>query len=269
MPNKPKLATGLVVTCALVSGCAVPPPYNVKYDQYGPNTQTIVQRITCELADMIKEKDPVTNARAAPGAFLVNGNYIAAMKLSLQGTHEGQLAPSLDFPSVTSELAIGAKFNATNKRAQSTFKYLSFSMRELETRIEKDPTFGSCPKGYFNLEGKLGLQDMVWANFSSRSSFVAAESPLGPSGGASAAKAEFGGKVEFTVTRNINAAGPTWTLSRFKGPGGLAKLDRTTVNTLTIAFAPAGPAPKIAGVVPTATDFERARQILNIELLSQ
>ncbi len=259
-----RLATRILVTCVLLTGCGVP-RYNVKYDSYGPDTQTIVQRITCELAEMIK-KDPATNQRAAPGAFLVTGNYVAAMKLSLKVTDTGELAPSLDFPSVTSTLAIGAKLNLTNKRAHTTFKYLSFSIERLQRLIEKDPDYGSCPsKAYSNLEGKLGIQDMVWANFSSPSSFTV-DGPLGSSGGLPSSKAEFGGTVEFTVTRNINSAGPTWALSDFKGPGGLAKLDRTSVNTLTIAFAPG---PEEEGVLPTPADFSDARKILEIELISQ
>jgi hypothetical protein len=50
-------------------------------------------------------------------------------------------------------------------------------------------------------------------------------------------KGAFGGAVKFVVTKGVSAAGPTWTLTHFKGPGGLGSFSRLNTDSLTIAFA--------------------------------
>ncbi len=46
----------------------------------------------------------------------------------------------------------------------------------------------------------------------------------------------FGGYVNFTVTKNLNAVGPLWTLTHFKGPGNFASVSEANTDKLIYAF---------------------------------
>jgi hypothetical protein len=54
---------------------------------------------------------------------------------------------------------------------------------------------------------------------------------------ASTAIEAFGGVITFLVTKNISGFGPTWTTTRWKGPGGLIGLSKVNTDKLTLAFA--------------------------------
>jgi hypothetical protein len=233
------------------------PQFDVRHNGTGPTTSTIVQRITCEFTQLLQKDD------IGLRTYLLTGNYIAAMKLELQVTDSGEIAPSLSFPTVGPFLSIGAGLKLNNESKRSWFKYLSYSMRELDQRLQRqtNKSFGNCPKNaHFNLEGELGIRDFVLLDVTSRDT-------IGPQPLNKGEKGEFGGTIEFTLTRNINSAGPTWTFEDFKGPGGLGKVDRTSVNTLTIAFVKGETTTKAA--LPTAADFRTAEQILRSELFQR
>ena len=265
MHTPSKLISCCSILSTVLAGCAVP-AYDVKHDRTGPTSSTIVERIKCELVDMLRSDNA---AKGGFKSFLISGNYVAAMKLQLKVTDTGELAPSLSFPTVGPNLGIGAGFKLSSARSQTFFKFLEYSMLELNAQLEKSQEgnprssdFGACPEGLnYNLQGDLGISDLVLLDISSAST---------ASGGRVDKKkneGEFGGTIEFTLIRNINSAGPTWKFGNFEGPGGLAKLDRTSVNTLTIAFAratEAAPEEK-----PTRGDFSRAQEILQQQLLSQ
>ncbi len=255
----PTKTAGLAVYCLTLIGCAAP-RFDVAYNNYGPTSHVIEQRIKCELVDLLKS--PEGGVEKGMKTLLIGGNYVASMKLEIKATDTGELAPSLKFPMAGPHLSIGGGFKVSKARAQSVFKYFAFSMRDLNNRLN-DPVaveFGKCPQGVrTNLEGHLGIREMVnWEITSPSSTNVE---------GANNDKGDFGGTVEFTVTRNINSAGPTWTFPDFEGPGGLAKLDRTTVNTLTIAFVPGEPFAD-QRELPTNADFKTARDILENQVQS-
>lgn len=253
------LAPGFSFAGIILQGCAVP-AFDVKHDRDGPTSRTVVERIVCELVDMLKSNDAGENGFRS---FLLSGNYAVAMKLQLKVTDTGELAPSLSFPTVGPSLAIKTGFKLSSARSQTFFKYLNFSMRELDDRLndKSAPNFGACPTGInHNLQGDLGISDFVRLDITSPSTATSSR--------VNKAEGEFGGTIEFTVIRNVNSAGPTWTFGDFEGPGSLAKLDRTSVNTLTVAFV-RGSAAKNKKAKPTTADFNSARQILQEQLFSQ
>ena len=49
-------------------------------------------------------------------------------------------------------------------------------------------------------------------------------------------KGVFGGSIQFLVTKNLTAAGPTWALVSFKGPGSLVNLSEVNTDKITLAF---------------------------------
>jgi hypothetical protein len=49
-------------------------------------------------------------------------------------------------------------------------------------------------------------------------------------------KEAIGETIQFVITKNISGLGPTWTLTTFTGPGGLAGAERQDTNKLIISF---------------------------------
>jgi hypothetical protein len=69
------------LVASMCSGCAVP-QFDVPTDSAGqPTVQTIVERIECEMRDMVRDDtaEPVAFHRL----FLLNGDYDVAIALSL------------------------------------------------------------------------------------------------------------------------------------------------------------------------------------------
>jgi hypothetical protein len=60
----------------------------------------------------------------------------------------------------------------------------------------------------------------------------------------------FGGTIQFLVTKNFNATGPTWSLVHFKGPGGLGALSQVNTDKIVLSFAQ-GPNIKYPMALPT------------------
>jgi hypothetical protein len=186
--------------------------------------------------------------------FLVEGDYVAAMSLTLSITDTGQLAPSLKFPSVTDVLSINAGFNLQNSRTHTFKRNMRFSFKEIYSRWQDNNAYGECPsEAATNLSGKLGIRNIVLLQMSAPSTATSA----GVEG-----EKEFGGSIGFKVARNVNSAGPTWALSGFVGPGGLAKLERSSDNTLDIAFS-VGSKPSDRSGKPDRADRDAAQRFLD------
>ncbi len=252
MSNLSSRCASIFTLFTALSGCALP-AFNVKYEEGGPTSRTIVQRITCELVDMIKLEDPENGGLAK---FLISGDYVTSMTLSLQVTRTGVLAPNIRFPIVGPNLSLNAGFKLSNSVKRTSYKELRFSMKALRNKWLKNPEFGSCPEGTnFNLTGELGLNDLVRNEFSSRSTAT------------SAGAGKFGGSISFTVVKNINSAGPTWTFTNFVGPGRLGKIEKSNFNKLTIAFN-VGSKPEDRQAQSSQTDINAADEFLKkIEIL--
>ena len=124
-------------------------------------------------------------------------------------------------------------------------------MVELHNEWKEDRSTGLCPEGVtYDLAGELGIKELVDLGFSAPGLMV--DNPF-KSGGV------FGGSIEFGLTRNVNSAGPTWTLTNFRGPGNLGRLERKNTNKLTIAFARG---PDVKADRPTPADFRAAADFL-------
>ncbi len=243
--GRSRVAIFLSLALMPLSACTLP-TFDVEYAYGGPTTTTIEQRIRCELVDMIKSDDFQKGQFAT---LLAEGDYVTTMNLTLKTTRSGELAPSLSFPNVGPRLSIGAGLKYSNIVSRTSYKKLRYSLKELRKEWLNNREYGACPEGVgYNITGNLGLQDLVRTLLTSRSTNTSA----GVGG-----KEEFGGTISFTVTRNINSAGPTWKLTDFVGPGGLGKLEKKTVNQLDIAFAK-GSKPSDRPGVATVTDAAAA-----------
>lgn len=250
------LGVFLLTTPFVLSSCVVP-DFDVPSEYGSPTIRTIVQRITCELVDMVKDGrdgQPVYDRRIS----LLAGNYLVSMNLELKVTDTGELAPNFNFPAVGNMFGLNVGFKASKSRIHDFNRKMRFSMPELYSRWESayeegKTDFGACPdEKKTDLDGELGIEKLVSLQFSAPGADVSEGN-----------KGEFGGIITFIVTKNINSAGATWTLTDFIGPGNFAKLETKSTNRITFAFA----ASEVADVKPTPSDFREADDFLNILLL--
>lgn len=249
-----------IVLVILLTGCSTT-NFDIRKEGGVPTLKIIVDRIECELVSMIKHDD---FSRYGFKQLLVGGDYVVAMNLSFETEDIGALTPSLSFPAVGSNLAIGAGFNLTRTQTDTFTRKMRYSFKELHARwkrsLKTNAEFGQCPTvNGRDLEGELGIKQKVALQFSAPST------PTSLPGGN---KDEFAGSIEFVFLRNINSAGPTWTLSNFVGPGGLLRLQRTSESKLDFAFA-TGSLPSDRSATRTATDIFAADDFLNQSIILQ
>lgn len=221
---------------SLCAGCAVP-RFDVPYTSAGqPTVKSIVQRIQCELRDMVRDdtNDPVSFHRR----FLLNQDFEVLVSMSIEVTDTGGLSPSLAYLNPSNFFTFSGNGTLSQSRDHTFTQNLQFSMREIYldwytwkqaklSGLDTDAlglTAHDCPEADTNLAGTLGISDFV---------AMAAVSE----GLTTEAEKVFGGTILFIVTKNINAVGPTWTLVHFRGPGGLLNLSQVNTDKITLAFA--------------------------------
>jgi hypothetical protein len=233
-----RLSKGLaaIICASMGSGCAVP-IYDVPYTEAGhPTVKTIVQRIQCEIRDL------AINPQYGP--FLRNGDYDVLIAMSIDVNNTGGLTPSLSYMTPLATAATSFTFSGNGTLSESrehTFtENLQYSVRQiyidwyayqLAEKAGLDPqslglTMHDCPTADTNLSGTLGIGDFV--------AMAAASEGLDTE---TAADKIFGGMIQFLITKNVNAVGPTWALVHFKGPGGLAGLSQVNTDKITLSFA--------------------------------
>lgn len=235
MHDVPSSIAAILAVIAL-SGCAtVVPQYDIPNDQNSglPTVRSIDDEVTCELDAMLD--DP--NFRT----YLLAGDMVAALQLNLTVNDTGSLAPSFTY--TNGLFAFGGGVGLSRSREQNYTETLYFSMKQLDSDNQSYKKAGNkigCPHNVdTNLAGDLGLRETVALAIQS-TNLKTTQELSGTSG-------EFGGYVNFVVTKNINAVGPTWTLTHFKGPGGLLGLSEVNTDKLQFAFAQASPSKSKGG----------------------
>jgi hypothetical protein len=216
--------------CLICTGCAVP-AYDVPLDEYGqPTAKTIVERIQCEIRDMVRDDRPDDPA-SFHRLFLLNEDYDVTVALSLEVNDSGGLSPSVNY---VNPLSVGRTFtfaaNATLSEARDhTFsENIELSTRKIYSEWKAGKPY-ECPPANTSLAGSLGLKDLV---------SMATSSPNLDENLKSGAKSVFGGTVQFVITKSLSATGPSWQLVRFKNVGALANFSEIYTDKITLAFAP-------------------------------
>ncbi|WP_289016290.1 hypothetical protein [uncultured Methylobacterium sp.] len=229
--------------CISQAACStIPAHFDVPYSNTGvPLANSVVQRIRCELAELVQDEAlPLYNRRAT----LLEYDYYASMLLSLDANDTGSLTPSLTFPHS------GFSFNVTPSlklSRQDQINYsLRYSMREIYDQWKQDKRRFACPDPDTNLAGNLGIREKV--------SSALNLSDLAYTTSAKPSEGVFSGIINFTATKSINQIGPTWTLTHFSGPG--AFISASEVNTDKLSFGFAGgtnankPFKRLPGIAP-------------------
>jgi hypothetical protein len=249
-----------------LAGCAtVVPKFDVPYYANGaPSTASITREIECELYDLIREDVPQEQQYQHQPTIKVH-NYQVAMLLSLDVTDTGGLAPSGNFP-INKLLSFNAAGELQQAREDSLALNLNYSLVDdlLHAPQAKKAQLATCPTTSpadgvdTNLAGNLGLKEKVTAALLTADKQGVTTAPTPTSG-------EFTGVINFTVTKNVNAVGPTWTLTHFKGPGNLLSLSEVNLDKLSFAFAEGkspvalGAEGKKAAYVSAATNAGKVR----------
>ena len=250
-----RLASTITLFLSTVSlaGCGVK-AFDIPQEKGAPSVALIVQRVRCELIELIKPGAPTRRE-------LLGNNYHVGLQLSLTVNSSGELAPSFNFPQTT-EYAFNFGLKLSRAQEQNFVVNLYYSMPQLAQDLDRtrlyakqaghpqSNAFEQCPSPFeTNLTGNLGIKESVELAFTSPDRNGAA---LQGTGG------EFGGYVSFVVTKNVNSLGPTWTLTHFKGPGNLGTLNTVNTDKITFGFAPGGPDARTA---PAAAS-KRVRDLL-------
>jgi hypothetical protein len=233
-PQKILLISG-ILACG---GCSYVPNYDVPIDSDGrPTVATIVWRIECELTEMVADIDDRRDVKSFNNKFLREGNYDVEATLSVEVDDSGGLAPALTsivpYGAAATSLGLGATANLSASRDQTFTENLRFNMTKIYAKWQNNKGRQVCPPQDTPLSGDLGLSNLV--------AMAADSEPAGlnhiDTSQNLAGKGAFGGSVQFLITKGVSAAGPTWMLTHFKGPGGLASFSRVNTDKLTIAFA--------------------------------
>jgi hypothetical protein len=254
----------------MCAGCAVP-RFDVPTDNVDqPTVQTIVARIQCEIRDMVVD-NMLNDVTSFHRLFLLDGDYDVEIALSLEVNDTGGLAPNLAYIDPLSKLA-SFMFNGTGTISESRdhnfTENIQLSVRNIYTEWRTNANPHNCPVADTNLAGTLGIKDYV---------AMAALTPHLDQKQTISGKGVFGGSMQFVVTKNLSALGPTWSLVRFKGPGPLVSLSEVNTDKITLAFAqgpnagkPLGPVTRVIPPNPPNpfTNFF-LQQLLTSSLLTQ
>jgi hypothetical protein len=225
------LAAALLGAALCSTGCAVP-FYDVPLDEYAqPTVKTIVERIQCEIRDMVRDDRP-NHPDSFHRKFLLNGDYEVVIALSLEVNDTGGLAPSFTYVTpltVATSQTWGASAVLSKSRDHTFSENIQLSTREIFLDWKSGFKSYDCPMADTNLAGSLGLKDLV---------SMAASTPGLDDELKGGAKSVFGGIVQFVVTKSVSAAGPSWQLVRFKNIAALASLSEVNIDKITLSFAP-------------------------------
>jgi hypothetical protein len=246
------------------------PKYDVPYTDNGlPTVSSTIKHIKCELTDLVRDplqegSGPIKNAFEQD---LLNGDYDVQVTMELEVNDTGGLMPSITYMDPISKVisfSLGGSATLSESRDHHFTDNFQLSMRQLYADAQMKPTQapGSCPTGDSNLAGTLGVRDFVVMGFQTDrlppevKQKSAEQQQTSQQQGASSTTATeaFGGVITFVVTKNVSGFGPTWTTTRWKGPGGLVGLSEVNTDKLTLAFAQGPNAgqkmPPIGSIVP-------------------
>jgi hypothetical protein len=225
------LSAAALLGGGLCSGCVVP-SYDVPRDDYGqPTVKTIVERIQCEIRDMVRDDRP-NDPDSFHRRFLLNGDYEIVVALSLEVNDSGGLTPSVSYLAplmAATTLTLGATANISKARDHTFSENIQLSTRQIFVDWKSGTKAYDCPMADTNLAGSLGLKDIV---------SMAASTPNLNDEPKGDQKSVFGGTIQFVVTKSLSATGPSWQLVRFKNISALANLSEVNTDKITLSFSP-------------------------------
>ncbi len=236
--HKAHLVCAAVLGASMCSGCAVP-RYDVPYYDGQPTVETIVDRIQCEIRDMVRDDMP-NDVTSFNRWFLLDGDYDVQISLSLEVNDTGGLSPSLAYLNPITKATsfmFGANGTLSESRDHNFTENIQLSVRTIYIDWKYKGIPHNCPTADTNLSGDLGIRNFVAMAALTQHLNESNNSAGKDQSKNSAGKSVFGGSIQFLVTKNLSAVGPTWSLIHFKGPGPLANVSEVNTDKITFAFA--------------------------------
>ena len=195
----------------LCSGCGVP-HFDVPTDSAGqPTVQTIVNRVQCELRDMVRDDGGSTDVTAFHRLFLLDGDYDVEVSLSLEVNDTGGLAPSLSYMhpiTVATSFMFSGGGTLSESRDHNFTENMQFSIRQIYLDWKTNANPHDCPSADTNLSGTLGIKDFV---------AMAALSQNLDQTQTLSSKGVFGGYIQFLVTKKYQQRWTDLDLGEFQG----------------------------------------------------
>jgi hypothetical protein len=225
------MSAAALAGCGLSAGCAVP-SFDVPRDKYDqPTVTTIIQRLQCEIRDMVRDDRPGDPA-SFHRLFLMNGDYDVLVALSLEVDDAGGLAPTVSYVTpltAATSWTFGATGTLSETRDHTFTENIEISTRQIYSEWKYGGQPHDCPVANTNLAGELGLKDFV---------SMATSSPnLDETLQGGEKTGVFGGTIQFVVTKSLSATGPSWQLVRFKNIAALGSLSEVNTDKVTVAFS--------------------------------
>jgi hypothetical protein len=231
-----------LVLATVVSACSQA-PFDAPEDRRGyPTVSGVVDKIECEILEASRDTtingDWVKTHLAAKNPGLMPfEDWVAAVTITLTITDTEGLTPSSGGPSLAVIDPLKVASSTFTFGANPVFyqqKTRTFS-EQYTTEISRiDPR--RCNHKWnsaFNLEGDLGIRDNVYLGLHSITTDQA-DNFVAPSGGTS--PDNFTATIEFDIYKGISNLGPTFSISRFKGPTGGLGYVREDLHKVVITF---------------------------------
>lgn len=202
---------GIAASLLLLGGCTGVPVLDID----SPLTVSeIIDRIQCESWNASRKHKTLKK-------------WGGAADLYLQVDDSAGLTPTLTFirplAEAGTQFAFGTSAAVRRTRQRVYNEKVQFNIGTLNASY-----CNRAPGGY-DLAGDLGIEDTL---------NIAMLSLDKDDQAAFAGKEAVGQTIQFIVTKNISGIGPTWTLTRFVGPGGLFGAERIDTHKLIVSFAP-------------------------------
>jgi hypothetical protein len=120
-----------VLCSVMTGGCAsVVPNFDIPVDATGaPTVQSIVQRVTCELAGLLDDNYGLR------GALLISDIQVA-LQLNLTVNDTGGLSPTLSYINISGLFSFGLGGTLSQSREQNYTQKLYYSLRDLQKEID-------------------------------------------------------------------------------------------------------------------------------------
>ena len=213
----------MLVVSAVLAGCSNVSRFDLPPSLVtgSPTPESIVNRLKCELAILASDKDHWRD-------FIEVNDFIIGAQIDLAVTDDGSLAPTFTYTSGVFSFNAGARYEIS--RAQTFTARLFLSITDIRYQLQHHPEALNCPKIDTLLAGDLGVMPTLEMAFRTPDLALTNTKLSGVTG-------VFGGSVNFMVTKNLNAVGPTYTLTHFKGPGSPAGVSELNNDKITFAFS--------------------------------
>jgi hypothetical protein len=198
---------------------------------------------------------------------LTSEHWVASASLTLEVDDLGQLTPSTTFTTPLTKLTSfgfngGALLNKSRTRIFN--ESIDISFNNLDQPKNNPAGQAACTRlaksnhPYDRAGHNLGFEETVKMAFRSikNNPTLFTDTDGGGGGGANTGPIQgantgtsvgakntngFSTTVQFIVTKNLNAVGPTWTLEWIKGPGNLGEIQREDTQKIVMEFSPGSP----------------------------